>query len=428
MSEVIINRRRMMKQDKGELVTVTYEAGNHTFIVPSSIKRNQIEVMIIAGGECYSGGGDGGGMNNGIIKVNPGESINIMVGKGGWLYKSMFTSYAKDAEASFFGNYLSANTHEGAAGWSPKGSYNYKFGGAMGTNSILCGGGGGNCYINGYGGHGGTYGGGGGGSARADIDYSKPSGDYGTWSLIANHYCAGSGGNGGIYGGGGGGSYSYFTIEGSKYPVSGSRGVKGQYGGNGAGIGGQVSNGTNTIGWSNVPKDLQGPGLGGENFTGYIGMGNTSYGGIITPSGGGGFGGCGGNGIQATIDMNGYRFWCIKNKYQNAYNKSQNIINWGYRNGMYFVRSGGGGGGYGSNGHQNGGGGGYFSDAISGAGGGYYGYCCGGDFYNTQNKNINHLRDANAGCGGWVVLNRENGQVQDNGNGCDGICVIQYYI
>jgi len=468
MSEVIISKRGIYGNSgsgTGELMTMKFGAGNHTFTIPSSIKSNNISVLLIAGGCSYEEGGDGGGINNKTIQVKPGEVINIMVGKGGYNRKTT-------AEGSFFGTYLSANTHEGGGGW--QGLYNSPFGASNGMSSILYGGGGGDCWYR-NGGNGGTYGGGGGGMARFYIRSNQDQYDINWNSLDLHTYVqtypiladtrAWNGGNGGTYGGGGCGGMACIGAWSTMFnSVYGNCGKGGQYGGNG---GNQTpsKNGTNTIGWDNVPEELQGPGLAGNNKIMQLQLYNSTRVYANMYGGGGGFGGCGGNikiayaldDSTTLVDSRVGSFIILSRIWRNS-----NIINhfeleygnyknfgfilyggaggggygsyggngnyWFQNNGPHYNASsidysiyGAGGGGYGGNGNYMGGGGGYFSDAIGRAGGGYYNWCCGGDQLYNESRNSNDY-----GCGGFLWINKALGTSQNNG--ADGVCIIQYYI
>ena len=249
-----------------ELQTEIFKA-NDTFIVPKA-RNQQFSVRIFggggggygSGGRSGSGGttypvsvgGGGGWMNNAVLTINQGEFVFITIGKGG--KGSTRTTEATNGGTSSFGKYLYALG--GTAASYTRGGFGGS-GGGFESNSI---------HWSGDGGTGYQFGGGGGGG---------------------DGY--GYGGNGGKWGGGGGGKHSTnqsdFPHGGCLYgnsqnmnEITGYSGL----GGNGyARIrnGNSVTNGINTIGNSEVPETLQGPGLAGEMYTG----------------GGGGYGGCGGN-------------------------------------------------------------------------------------------------------------------------------------
>ena len=369
---------------------------NKMWVVPNHI--GNISVRIFGGGgsgnntsnwgnikgNTYSGGG-GGWMNNAEFDIMTGNIINIAIGRGG--------SIGTSGGTTSFGTYLSANG--GTAGYYMNGGRGGSGGGfstaniTNDVNRIFAGGdsyqfgaGGieiednqsyfssGTCFA--YGGNAGIWGGGGG----ACISSTR-------WADEGKRQA--KGGSGGMYGGGGGARIesraliNYLTLIG---------GTKGTYGGNGGtyaqsiNISGSLTNrdysslwsypenGTNTIGNNEVDTLCQGAGLGptthGSGGGGFGGNGGNSSGG-----GGGGYGGDGGRTL------------------------------------------GGGGGGYGKGaigGNSGGGGGGYFAPGGSGRGGGGGGYGSG----------ANGLTSAGYGGGGF-------GGDSSTTNGGNGICIIQYY-
>ena len=220
-------------QPKTEIITT-----NGYFTVPKA-KDQEFFVRIFGGGGgagddrnyAFGGGGGSGNMNNDTLILNLAESIQVSIGKGGDVYYNGGTTA--------FGTYLSATG--GEAGISPSGDGNKTHGGDGGA-------------------------GGGGGS----LDSGKTQG--------ASVY---SGGNG-TYGGGGGGYKE-------------GQGYGGIYGGNGAGSGGTINNGTNTLGI--VGLEFTGPGTMDYWKTaggGYGGCGGSSCG------GGGGYGANGGNANESS--------------------------------------------------------------------------------------------------------------------------------
>ena len=257
MSEAIISRRRYGENGKPQLRTeyITY---SKTWSPPEEFSGGDIDVRIFGagGGGYWSAGntyeyyGGGGWMNNGIISINKGDQISIIIGTG---------AVNKTGGTTTFGTYLSAN---GGSRGGDGGA------GGVGGNGYQFGGGGGSLH-SGRGGNGGIWGGGGGGSCSTS---------------------PGGGGDGGQYGGGGGSG------------GSGSRGDGGQYGGRGGGYEMNGNSGTNTIGNNMVSNDCHGEGLGGKGGTGYNSSSRRRYGG---GGGGGGFGGCGGSGSNARSSENG---------------------------------------------------------------------------------------------------------------------------
>ena len=361
-----------------KLVT-EYITNNTQWPVPTMI-NNTIKVILVGGGGgagynakgwLWGGGGSGWLAEDYIENIEEGSIINITVGKAGSSPDYENNSYGNGGAGGVtsFGTYLSANsgkgggTHNGGSGGAGgygmnSGGIGYLWGGGYGMNNGGDGGtyGGGAAGAN-SGGNGGTYGGGG-----------------GAW------YWYGTGGNGGTYGGGGA-SYN---------PGSG-----GTYGGNGGGSSANSSklpsNGTNTIGWTNV-YNIDGIYLTGMGRAGFE-IGSPSY----NSGNGGGGGGFGGNGGNSNTEWDN--------------------------------SSAGGGGGYGGNGgdakHKNtsGGGGGFGGDGAhsnEGGGGGGYGKeakgLYGGGGYRQKANNR-----GGGGAYGW-------GNGGDNYKGQQGICILQYYV
>ena len=237
-------------------------------------------------------------------------------------------------------------------------------------------------------------------------------------------------------------------------------GIGGTYGGNGGR--GQLTwsnprnailaeNGTNTIGWANIPEDVRGAGVSGGYNDIKVDDGDINYTIRLATSGGGGFGGCGGK-ISGSIASDvAFRVICIGGGGGGGYGGN------GGNTTLYRISTedaggagGGGGGGYcskggnGAAGSQSistrgggagGGGGGYYGNGgdgritighpSGGGGGGYYGSGGrsggrgagggGGGYGNGGNGNSNSNGGYGAGGGGPY------------GNGGDGICIIQYY-
>ena len=312
MAEAIISRRGWTASGKPELRTEIITS-NQNWIVPNSLRGNVSVRIFGAGGAGNNGAGGGGGwMNNGEVKVTPGQSIQITVGVGTYKGSGGTTSFGTFLSATG-GGYGSGSSggsggSGGGSGWSSgRGGRGYQFGGGGGTTS---------------GGDGGIWGGGGAGMEK--------------------------GGNGGTYGGGGGCYVRQFRN--GSFGQWGAYGIGGTYGGNGFGGNTPTSirraeNGTNTIGNSEVPANCQGAGLSGGTY-----------------GGGGGFGGNGGAGYISRYD-DGENSW-----YGGAGG------GYGGNGGRYNGTGrtpGGGGYGRGADGNWGGGGGGYFCPGQYLAGGGY---------------------------------------------------------
>ena len=444
MSDAIIARRKgkgldinISNQFRTELITT-----NTNWVVPSAI-NNTFSVRIFGGGGGTSanrraGGGGGGWMNNADLVLTPGSTVQITIGAaGGWGQQygtaggtTTFGTYLSANGGGYGGNYIGgAGGSGGAGGDGTSGGDGYQFGGGAGggDGGIWGGGGGGVCprSSNGMnGGNGGMYGGGGGGGGCAYDDASR----------------GGGGGNGGEYGGGGGGgskiysrSFNWFTC------YTYTAGTGGNYGGNGGnpyytlynsnnhypnaniGLG---ENGTNTIGWENVPSELQGAGrslnaglgirpsgssnmvyvyMGGSGGGGYGGNGGYSRGvsnlygevpvNITTSLPGGGGGGYGGHG--GSFNNNNYRMYDS------------------------FV-GGAGGGGYGGHGGNTAAT--YVSHCYGGSGGGYFGnggYNLGGAGYYTDATTRGGAAYGNYGRGGYGGV--------ESVTATPGVCIIQYY-
>ena len=399
MSEVVISRRGGSSSGSGKNMVTEYITFNRNWTVPKA-KDQKFDIRIFGAGDTlHGGGGCGGAMNNDILTLTKGDKINITIGR----------STISSGQSSSFGSYLSANGGSGSGGYSWQqrvgihGIPGMQFGGGMESNGGVYGGGGGSWYDHNYGGGSGGYYGGGGGCGMDDTKtYDRKPGGYG-----------------GYYGGGGGGADgSEYESYGGYYNDNGTIKQSG-FGGNG-GHGalynkwGSViswssgsSNGTNTIGWTNISKDIM--------YNNYMdGEGKAGSGTLYAAGGGGGFGGNGGN-------------------------SSNN--------------SGGGGGGYGSNGgnaegNGAGGGGGYGGDGgdaymgYGGAGGGYGkvskaiyyipgGYYCPGGGKNFF-QNGGALYGGGGGIGIWdgdelVASYACGGTANSNSPAEPGVCIIKYY-
>ena len=430
---------------------------NKVFEVPKGIINNQISVRIFgggAGGYVYSGssatdnrwGGGSGLMNNGIIAVTPGQTIQVNIGNGGLS--------ASAGGTTFFGSYLSANGGNGKDGGSGGGS-TYTDRMNDGGNGYQFGGGGGGRA--GRGGAGGKWGGGGGG-AEFNVHRSGDGGNGGYYGGGGGgSISGGKGGHGGYYGGGGGtGSYFFWKMSFSGAVASSGGGVggcvnvlnvnegrSGLAGNGGNGGVGQNKNyanskpgyaGTNTSAWTNVFNDGNGYFRGGGKAGSNGGtIGNYSGGG----GGGGGFGGNGGKG--------GTPYW--SNSYDSEDGRWNNEIvesnsagggGGGYgSNGGYGTEAGGGGGGFGGDGGNGGsmgggGGGGYGKSAKGGdnggGGGGYYGRGGndgggGGGYGDGAEASSKVKRNAGYGAGGAAATSSSSYCF-----GGKGICIIQYYV
>lgn len=312
---------------------------NQQWVVPEA-KNNEFSVRIFGGGgagSTYSSigaGGGGGWMNNGILYLNKGSVIPIVIGNGGNTNNPPSVGAGHGGGSSFFGDMLSANGGTGGRRLDGTSSYSdgtsgssyYGYGGSGGS------GGGFRCvakYSSTYrvswdgsalnGGIGYQFGGGGSASSISNIDfeYSPNGGSGGKWGGGGGGWKIGIGGT---YGGNGG-TYNEYNRVATAFP----------------------ENGTNTIGWTNVEKYTNGAYITGCGIAG----GNDKGG------GGGGFGGNGGN----------------------LYGGGG-----GYGETAYGGDNAGGGGGYTGHGGNNCGGGGAYGpggdngcDGIWGGGGGYKG-------------------------------------------------------
>lgn len=326
MGESLISRGATIGSASGGngYVFITEIITNNIVWVAPGAQNQQFSVRIFGGGGAgyvdspnWASGGGSGWMNNDILTIPEGSIIPVSIGCGGIGLKS---SKGGSGGTTTFGSYLSAN-----GGSSANNEYNGGHGGS-----------GGGCIDSyrkyGVGGNGYQFGGGGG---------------------------AFIGGKGGLWGGGGGSGNNKRDV------LSG-----GTYGGSGGNNNTQPTNGTNTLGYSNIEYGARGPGLAGSEITG----------------GGGGYGGCGGKYI-------------------------------------------GGGGGYGGNGGTfAGGGGGYMGHGgDNGGGGGGYGNGGSGMFYSSYTPRSKAI-DGGYGAGGaWQADNTGYTTNWFGGNGGDGICIIQYY-
>ena len=359
MAEGIISRRSKSDgKTSGQLVTELI-ISNTNWTVPNHKGNISVRIFGAGGGGDASGGG-GGWMNNGEFNLNTGLNINIVIGQGG-------LRTGGSGGTTTFGTYLSANG----------GSWGYMSGGDGGSGGGVGRSGGSSVR----GGTGYQFGGGGGGTYGGNGGIWGGGGSSSTY--YRDYYIDGCG-CGGIYGGGAGCTIS--NVNHNTPSALSIVGRGGTYGGNGAiifksNIVRQAENGTNTIGDNNAPSECQGPGLKGIDVV----PGDTGY---YTPSGGGGYGGCGGSNY-------------------------------------------GGGGGYGGNGGNNGGGGGgYGKGADGGTMSGRYQdgtltYESGGGGYFSKGR---------IGGGGYGDGAGTHSAAGPGGGGYDqypggqGICIIQYYI
>lgn len=395
MSEALICRRGYKDSstpsiETGNLITTTITS-NQQWVVPNHV--GNISVRIFGGGGAgygdyrvnnvsFAGGGGGGMMNNADIDLANGASVQITIGAGG--ISTAIAQQGTSGGTSSFGSYLSANggeaatTLQGGNGGAGGGCTATGFGTfntrpiAHGGDGYQFGGGGGDQFT--YGGNGGPWGGGGGSMLK--------------------------GGAGGMWGGGGGSANEAVAVGGT-------------YGGNGAWWNGNVvsENGINTMANQSVPNDCRGPGLAG------------SYSNLTKRrcTGGGGYGGSGGNAdcrwsSDCATGGGGY----------------------GGNGGYTISRSqgtGGGGYGHGADGGSDsgGGGGGYFASGGTYAGGGGS-YGRGGGLVIVNNSTYPGTVYTNAiaptfgggGCGQWMRLTDFGTSIPYH-NGASGICIIQYY-
>lgn len=349
-----------------KLVT-EYITSSQQWVVPTMVDYN-IKVILVGGGGgtyfnasgYFRGGGGSGWMVNDYVSINEGQIVQIQIGSGGGAENGY---NAGSGGTTSFGTYLYANGGEGGhSGWWEAYGGNGGAGGHganVGGSGYLWGGGGGPWGdVAGFGGDGGIWGGGGGSRTK--------------------------GGNGGIYGGGGGAWYDNGG-NGGKYGGGGGGrskgGTGGEFGGDGGGSN-YPTNGTNTIGWTNVCNIdgiyLVGAGLAGTTIHG----------------GGGGFGGNGGESNSWNSSS-----WSVGGGggYGSTGGGTTNTSRW----------SSGGGGGFGGNGSEKGGGGGYGIEATATeAGGGY--------------------RQPANGYGGGGAYGYGNGG--SKGDGQQGVCILQYYV
>ena len=373
--------------------------GSNGFNMPFNIVNNKVDIFVYGAGgggwmyTTYSSGnkygGGGGGWMNRIYNVSlvPGKTYNVYVGLSGYSKEdelgtnSILTNYTVAGSSSYFDTYVSANGGSagrangiggsggsggagtygggrgyqfggGAAIWEGNGSYAYDYttnGLLKGGDGGVWGGGGGGMFSNG--GNGGYYGGGG-GTSRLKNDWLSSS-------------SISTGGNGGYYGGGGG-SINNIAL-GGYYNDNGTWKQSG-FGGNGGNLTVEGENGTNTIGYTNF-KEHTNEGFNEVNY-------NLAGNGISIKcsdannkgwsSGGGGYGGTGGNRASSPIAWHQTGSGCGGGGgYGSSGGDGMDTRYYDYYPG------GGGGGGYGGNGSSYGGGGGYMSDGYGG-GGGYW--------------------------------------------------------
>ena len=344
-----------------ELKTVIIKETD-SFIVPKA-RNQQFSVRIFGGGGGGSGcgytrelfGGGGGWMNNAILTINQGDIVQVTIGKGG---NGRYVPFGTNKSVYNIIN------NGGNGGTTSFGTYLSALGGTGGGGSYGCGGAGGA---------------GGGGIGIRSVDYTTMQSGGGTGYQFGGGGGNHNGGNGGKWGGGGGSGsarISYIPRGGCLYENSQNikeiTGYSGLAGNGYANLGVNnynPTNGTNTIGNSDVPESMQGPGLAGS----------VQYNNVLV-SGGGGYGGCGGDHY-------------------------------------------GGGGGYGANGGNYGGGGGGYGGKGGDYGGGGGSYGSGGDGP-SEDGITGRIPTGDGMFGGGGGGHNNNGYA---GNGGDGICIIQYY-
>ena len=294
MGEALIIRSGGGYSNGGYIPKTEIITNNYSFKVPNA-KGQQFAVRIFGGGGgggSSSGGGGGGNMNYAVLTLNEGDIIPIIIGDAG-INGSKSDSMSNGGTTSF-GEYLSATGGEhGKGGQGGNGGA----GGGGGLNAY-----GGSFFRSTNGGHG-TYGGGGGASVEFQGKWVIPDNTPNDFSKNGKYNCVG--GNGGTYGGGGGGYFPGISVGGW---------------GNGADIiTGNEQNGLNTM---NIAAELDFVGNGehgGANTFTWERI-NSDYGryyfsGKLSNnigSGGGGYGGCGGNSaIRHVIQnySNGYGSW-----------------------------------------------------------------------------------------------------------------------
>ena len=182
----------MMDEMKMEIKNILFggeveytEPGTYTFVVPDNVRSLMMDAAGGGGGggygvsnsEWYGGGGGGGGacIRGHVLPVTPGETLTIMVGKGGaaGAYHSSTSNAAllgKNGESTIIQNRVTISGGGGGSGYNSSNSREQIFGGAGGSTS---------------GGAGGRW-----GNAGQASDYASGGGD----PLISSNYSAGSGG------------------------------------------------------------------------------------------------------------------------------------------------------------------------------------------------------------------------------------------
>lgn len=214
-------RRRLLGQKDKTLFTKRfYPAGNYTWIVPPGC--TEVDVFLVGGGGgSFNGtGGTGGGggytktfkkdvagwRDGNAISVAPGQSISVVVGKGGVKSNGDYSQFLNSAYRANGGDLNNQNTYTGGNGGSGGGSD----GGV--SNAGGSDGGDGSSHAD-YPGQQGK------GQGHTTRDFGEPSGkrnagggggSRGNAGGGASDYTEGAGGNnfgGGGYGGGSGGGW-----------------------------------------------------------------------------------------------------------------------------------------------------------------------------------------------------------------------------
>lgn len=470
----------------GTLTTLVF-TNNEIWTVPSNIIGNDVSVRIFGGGGggrssretigTASGGGSGW-MNNEILKLSPGEVINITIGDGGlgdhcWGWNGACSPSCTSGGTTSFGQYLVANGGEagsnngGGNGGAGGGGLWYK---GSGGDGYMFGGGGstmGYDLAYNHGGNGGPWGGGGGGGGCGGIY-----GGGGGINSNANFGAASSTGNrsygcGGKYGGGA----AYYNLIWSNTHINNvnmisqnlcfENGVKrsslgGEYGGNGSFLIGtrwshnnlayylhNAEDGVNTIGSNEVPEEFHGNGAVLNKTVEKLGNSSKGTQIPIIAGGGGGYGGMGGHGAGGGFGGNGGKAYkndntTLVNYLRYAYSCPTGGGGYGgdggdtsvYNNTSYWFGAGGG-GGYGKNAR---GGNGYGDTDDqqrlgAGGGGGYY-----APAYDSSSMVAtggagtiipNGSKYAYGGNGRWH--NSFQNSWFNSTDGLKGVCIVQFY-
>lgn len=223
-------KRKLLGQKKKQLFTKRFfPAGNYTWVVPPGC--TEVDVFIVGGGggsnDAMPGGGgytktfkkDTTGWRDGdAIKVTPGESIPIIVGKGGapGSYNngyiagdnggsSQFKNASYRVNGGFGGNGSTLKCGDGGSGAAGRGGIAGSDGGSGGNNATSGGTGQGHTTRD-FGEPTGKRNAGGGKSGDAGINSNKGGeSDYIAGGGGTSYSSSGAGLGGGGYGGGGGG-------------------------------------------------------------------------------------------------------------------------------------------------------------------------------------------------------------------------------